>query len=117
MPGFMDMHVHLLQELDPPSSYAEGFYMNSADIALRATVYARRTLEAGFTTVRDLERATWKLGLPCETLSTKGLWRVRGFLQLANQSLPRVGMRIPPMDCAKICAGILVPKKEYQRSR
>jgi imidazolonepropionase-like amidohydrolase len=28
--------------------------MNSADIALRATVYARRTLEAGFTTVRDL---------------------------------------------------------------
>lgn len=54
MPGFMDMHVHLLQELDPPGSYAEGFYLNSADIALRATVYARRTLEAGFTTVRDL---------------------------------------------------------------
>ena len=54
MPGFMDMHVHLLQELDPPASYAEGFYMNSADIALRATIYARRTLEAGFTTVRDL---------------------------------------------------------------
>ena len=54
MPGFMDMHVHLGQELDPPGSYSEGFYMNSADIALRATVYARRTLEAGFTTVRDL---------------------------------------------------------------
>ena len=54
MPGFMDMHVHLLQELNPPASYAEGFYMNSADVALRATVYARRTLEAGFTTVRDL---------------------------------------------------------------
>ena len=28
--------------------------MNSADIALRSTVYARRTLNAGFTTVRDL---------------------------------------------------------------
>ena len=25
MPGFMDMHVHLLQELNPPASYAEGF--------------------------------------------------------------------------------------------
>jgi hypothetical protein len=28
--------------------------MNSADIALRSTVFARRTLDAGFTTVRDL---------------------------------------------------------------
>ncbi|MHA7816617.1 MAG: metal-dependent hydrolase family protein [Pseudohaliea sp.] len=54
LPGFMDMHVHLDHELDPPQSYSEGFYMNSADYALRATLYARRTLEAGFTTVRDL---------------------------------------------------------------
>lgn len=54
LPGFMDMHVHLDGELDPPASYAESYYMNSADIALRATIYARRTLEAGFTTVRDL---------------------------------------------------------------
>lgn len=54
MPGFIDMHVHLDGELDPPGSYSEGFYMNSADLALRATVYASRTLRAGFTTVRDL---------------------------------------------------------------
>lgn len=54
MPGFMDMHVHLDHELDPPASYTERYYLNSADYALRATVYARRTLEAGFTTVRDL---------------------------------------------------------------
>lgn len=54
MPGFMDMHVHLDMELNPPGSYSEALYLNSADYALRATVYARRTLEAGFTTVRDL---------------------------------------------------------------
>ena len=53
-PGFMDMHVHLDGELDPPASYSEEFLMNSADIALRSTVYARRTLDAGFTKVRDL---------------------------------------------------------------
>ena len=53
-PGFMDMHVHLDGELNPPASYSEEFFMNSADIALRSTVYARRTLNAGFTTVRDL---------------------------------------------------------------
>ncbi|KGE04911.1 metal-dependent hydrolase family protein [Pseudohaliea rubra] len=54
LPGFVDTHVHLDGELDPPASYAENYYMNSADIALRATIYARRTLDAGFTTVRDL---------------------------------------------------------------
>ena len=54
MPGFIDMHVHLDGELNPPGSYSEGFYMNSADIALRSTHYAKLTLAAGFTTVRDL---------------------------------------------------------------
>ena len=57
MPGFMDMHVHLDHELDPPGSYSEGFYLNSADYALRATQYTRATLEAGFTSVRDLGAA------------------------------------------------------------
>jgi imidazolonepropionase-like amidohydrolase len=50
----MDMHVHLDGELNPPASYSEEFFMNSADIALRSSVFAKRTLDAGFTTVRDL---------------------------------------------------------------
>ena len=53
-PGFMDMHVHLDGELNPPTSYSEEFFMNSADIALRSSIFAKRTLDAGFTTVRDL---------------------------------------------------------------
>jgi imidazolonepropionase-like amidohydrolase len=55
-PGFMDAHTHLtadfsgnynehrLQELD----------LNVSEQAIRATAFARATLEAGFTTVRDL---------------------------------------------------------------
>lgn len=54
MPGLMDMHVHLTGEFSGAAGYAEGYYMNPADIALRSTVYARKTLMAGFTTVRDL---------------------------------------------------------------
>jgi len=73
MPGFMDMHVHLLQELDPPASYAEGFYMNSADIALRATIYARRTLEAGFTTVRDLGMRDIEAGFALRNAINQGI--------------------------------------------
>lgn len=53
LPGLMDMHTHLSQQTSR-QGYAEGFRLNPADFALRSTVYARRTLHAGFTTVRDL---------------------------------------------------------------
>ena len=53
MPGWMDMHVHLESESNP-KAYEERFRKNPADVAFDAAVYARRTLMAGFTTVRDL---------------------------------------------------------------
>ena len=53
MPGLMDLHVHLEGE-SSPSSYLEEFTKNTADRAYDAAVYAKRTLLAGFTTVRDL---------------------------------------------------------------
>lgn len=53
MPGLMDMHVHLSGEINK-TSYSEKFFMSNADIALRSTVFAKKTLDAGFTTVRDL---------------------------------------------------------------
>ena len=53
MPGLMDMHVHLDGQ-QSPESYTEGFYLNPGDYALRAAFYAKKTLLAGFTTVRNL---------------------------------------------------------------
>lgn len=53
LPGLMDMHTHITSQ-SSPSSYSRAFTRNAADVALEGTVYARRTLEAGFTTVRDL---------------------------------------------------------------
>jgi imidazolonepropionase-like amidohydrolase len=53
MPGLMDMHVHLSGEFNK-TSYAEKFFTNDTEAAIRSTVFARKTLEAGFTTVRDL---------------------------------------------------------------
>jgi imidazolonepropionase-like amidohydrolase len=53
MPGLMDMHTHLMSQ-HSKESYTERFFMEQADYALRSTVYARTTLMAGFTTVRDL---------------------------------------------------------------
>lgn len=56
LPGFIDLHVHLSGEQNK-DSYSEGFRQNPADFAIRATVYANRTVRAGFTTVRDLGAA------------------------------------------------------------
>ena len=53
LPGLIDLHVHIESE-SSPNRYLEQFTQDPADVALRATVYARRTLAAGFTTVRDL---------------------------------------------------------------
>ncbi len=52
LPGLMDMHVHLTGELSP-RSYLEDVQFESADQAVRAVAYARKTLMAGFTTVRN----------------------------------------------------------------
>jgi len=52
LPGFMDMHVHLDGELSP-NGYLKEFQNNEADLALNAAHYARLTLLAGFTTVRN----------------------------------------------------------------
>jgi imidazolonepropionase-like amidohydrolase len=53
MPGLIDMHVHLEGETSKDQSL-QRFTLNEADVAFRSTVYAKKTLMAGFTTVRDL---------------------------------------------------------------
>jgi imidazolonepropionase-like amidohydrolase len=53
LPGLIDAHTHLTSETSP-TGYTDQFRWNIADYAIRSTVYARRTLLAGFTTVRNL---------------------------------------------------------------
>lgn len=53
MPGFIDGHVHFTVYLQPnePLNWTQ---MSDADIAIRGAKYAKDTLLAGFTTVRDM---------------------------------------------------------------
>ena len=53
LPGLIDSHTHLSDEFSP-TTYTDDFHWNLADYVVRSTVYARRTLLAGFTTVRNL---------------------------------------------------------------
>lgn len=52
-PGWTDLHVHLGDQ-SSPKSYEEEFRLDPIDFALRGVAYSRRTLMAGFTSVRDL---------------------------------------------------------------
>lgn len=51
-PGWIDCHVHLSHETNA-NAYLERFQLNDVDYAYRSVVFAKRTLLAGFTTVRD----------------------------------------------------------------
>jgi imidazolonepropionase-like amidohydrolase len=53
LPGLIDAHTHLTMEFSR-TTYTDQFRWNPADYAIRSTAYARRTLLAGFTTVRNL---------------------------------------------------------------
>ncbi len=56
MPGFIDAHTHITMELE--SNYYHyaynGLLRFQSETALYAALYAKRTLEAGFTTIRNV---------------------------------------------------------------
>jgi imidazolonepropionase-like amidohydrolase len=54
VPGLIDTHAHLIGEVDDGHGYAAVLTSTSARDALLGVRNARATLEAGFTTVRDL---------------------------------------------------------------
>lgn len=55
LPGFVDTHVHLFLHPYTETSWTDQVTRESlAERTIRATIHARRTLMAGYTTVRDL---------------------------------------------------------------
>ena len=56
MPGLIDCHTHIDMELSR-NSRLERVERSDADAALQGSVFARRTLEAGFTTIRNVGSA------------------------------------------------------------
>jgi imidazolonepropionase-like amidohydrolase len=53
LPGLIDCHTHITGQYDGTRQNA-GVTRTDADAAIAATVYARRTLMAGFTTIRNV---------------------------------------------------------------
>ena len=57
LPGLIDVHTHVTSQ--PEDYYADRFRRSPIDVAVTAHVYARRTLEAGFTTLRVVGSAEY----------------------------------------------------------
>lgn len=53
LPGLIDSHVHLTGQLGPREKLND-LERSDSDVAILAAGYARKTLDAGFTTVRDV---------------------------------------------------------------
>ena len=54
LPGLIDTHVHITRQADGGNPVAEAVTTTDYDMAVESTAYARNTLLAGFTTVRDV---------------------------------------------------------------
>ena len=54
LPGFIDVHTHLMDRPDDTHGEADYLKRSAADVAFRSIASARRILDAGFTTVRDV---------------------------------------------------------------
>ncbi len=84
LPGLIDCHTHITGQ--PEDYYADLFRRSPIDQAVVAHVYAQRTLEAGFTTVRDLG--------------------AREFIDVALRKAINTGKVIGPrMQVATLCVG------------
>ena len=53
LPGLIDTHVHITGQFDGGNPIVENVTQTRFDAAVRSTVYARNTLLAGFTSLRD----------------------------------------------------------------
>ncbi len=54
LPGLIDMHTHITHERNPDQNRHEWTTLNDEDMAFRSIPFLQKTLDAGFTTVRNV---------------------------------------------------------------
>lgn len=96
LPGLMDMHTHLSGEITP-KYYSEKFTLNPPDFAFRSVGYAKDTLMAGFTTVRDLGEFSPGLTTSLRDAIDKG-WVVGPRVYTAGKSIATTGGHADPTN-------------------
>lgn len=92
LPGLIDCHVHL-EDQTSKTSFIEGFTRPDPEVAYYAAIFAKRTLLAGFTTVRDCGGSGVNISL--RNAINKGL--VDGpFMLTAGRAISATGGHMDP---------------------
>lgn len=95
LPGLMDMHTHLIHVFHK-KSYSDKFFLNPTDYALRASDNAKKTLLAGFTTVRDLGDS-YNVSVALRKAINKG-WIIGPRIFTATKSIATSGGHADPTN-------------------
>lgn len=113
LPGLIDTHVHLTAS--DATFRMEVVTENAAESALRGAQSARQTLEAGFTTVRDLAQMSPDLALVTVALAEAGErgWIAAPHIVPAGHALSITGGHIDPAMILGTAEGILDLGPEY----
>jgi imidazolonepropionase-like amidohydrolase len=98
MPGLIDCHVHMEEQTS--SDQVKEFRQNIADIAFESTVYAKTTLMAGFTTVRDVGGVGVNISL--RNAIRKGIVVGPGYIRQEKLFHPQEVTVIQPLVTEKI---------------
>ncbi|MEO8658328.1 MAG: amidohydrolase family protein [Bryobacteraceae bacterium] len=114
MPGFMDMHVHILLQ-DAAHYRADLVGETAADAVLRSSVNARKMLLAGFTTVRDLGQMHLIKELMAVSMAraSDAGWIDAPRIVAAGHPISITGGHIDPEMHTKIATGLFTLTPEY----
>lgn len=120
MPGLIDSHTHITSELGP-NAIVEAVTRGAVDAAVRSTVYARRTLDAGFTTIRNLGAdggadVALKRAIAEGFLPGPRIWTARTTLSITGGHGDQGGLRHDLFDAPTFDEGIVDSPEEAAKS-
>lgn len=97
MPGFIDAHTHITGE-GTGNAIVNAATLTPLDEAVRSTAFARRTLEAGFTTIRNLGSeggadVALKRAIEAGTVPGPRIWTARTGLSITGGHGDQGGLR------------------------
>ena len=120
MPGLIDSHTHITSELGG-NAIVEAVTKGAVDDAVRSTVYARRTLEAGFTTIRNLGAdggadVALKRAIADGMVPGPRMWTARSTLSITGGHGDQGGLRHDLTEAPTFADGIVDSPEEAAKA-
>jgi imidazolonepropionase-like amidohydrolase len=120
MPGLIDSHTHITSQLGG-NAIVEAVTKGAVDAAVRSTVYAKRTLDAGFTTIRNLGSdggadVALKRAINDGMVPGPRIWSARSTLSITGGHGDQGGLRPDLTEAPTFADGIVDSPEEAAKS-